>query len=39
VVTAPLDVFVAREAELARVAEVVTKVTAGQPWLALRIAA
>jgi DNA-binding CsgD family transcriptional regulator len=30
---APLDVFVGREAELARVAEVVTRATAGQPWL------
>jgi DNA-binding CsgD family transcriptional regulator len=30
---APLDVFVGREAELARVAEVVTRVAAGQPWL------
>jgi DNA-binding CsgD family transcriptional regulator len=29
----PLDVFVGREAELARVAEVVTRVAAGQPWL------
>jgi DNA-binding NarL/FixJ family response regulator len=29
----PLDVFVGRTAELARVAEVVTRVTAGQPWL------
>jgi DNA-binding CsgD family transcriptional regulator len=30
---APLDVFVGREAELARVAEVITRVEAGQPWL------
>ena len=30
---APLDVFVGRAAELARVAEVVTRVQAGQPWL------
>jgi DNA-binding CsgD family transcriptional regulator len=30
---APLDVFVGRAAELARVAEVVTRVEAGQPWL------
>jgi DNA-binding CsgD family transcriptional regulator len=29
----PLDVFVGRAAELARVAEVVTRVEAGQPWL------
>ena len=29
----PLDVFVGREAELARVAEVLTRVEAGQPWL------
>jgi ATP-dependent Clp protease ATP-binding subunit ClpA len=29
----PLDVFVGRAAELARVAEVVTRVQAGQPWL------
>jgi AAA ATPase domain len=29
----PLDLFVGREAELARVAEVVTLVEAGQPWL------
>jgi DNA-binding CsgD family transcriptional regulator len=29
----PLDVFVGREAELARVAEVVDRVQAGQPWL------
>ena len=29
----PLDVFVGRAAELAQVAEVVTRVTAGQPWL------
>jgi hypothetical protein len=31
----PLDVFVGREAELARVAEVVSRVEAGQPWLVL----
>jgi DNA-binding CsgD family transcriptional regulator len=30
---APLDVFVGRAAELARVAEVVARVEAGQPWL------
>src|SRR5215470_1552667 len=30
---APLDVFVGRSAELARVAEVVSRVEAGQPWL------
>jgi DNA-binding CsgD family transcriptional regulator len=29
----PLDVFVGRGAELARVAEVVSRVEAGQPWL------
>jgi DNA-binding CsgD family transcriptional regulator len=29
----PLDVFVGRAAELARAAEVVTRVEAGQPWL------
>ncbi len=29
----PLDVFVGRAAELARVAEVITRVGAGQPWL------
>jgi len=29
----PLDVFVGRSAELARVAEVVARVEAGQPWL------
>jgi len=29
----PLDMFVGRLAELARVAEVVTRVEAGQPWL------
>jgi DNA-binding CsgD family transcriptional regulator len=29
----PLDVFVGRAAELARVSEVVTRVEAGQPWL------
>jgi DNA-binding CsgD family transcriptional regulator len=29
----PLDVFVGREAELARVAEVLTRVETGQPWL------
>ena len=29
----PLDLFVGREAELAQVAEVVTRVEAGQPWL------
>jgi DNA-binding CsgD family transcriptional regulator len=29
----PLDVFVGRAAELARVAEVLTRVQAGQPWL------
>ena len=29
----PLDVFVGRAAELARVAEVITRVEAGQPWL------
>jgi DNA-binding CsgD family transcriptional regulator len=30
---APLDVFVGREAELARLSEIVTRVAAGQPWL------
>jgi len=30
---APLDVFVGRAAELERVAEVVSRVEAGQPWL------
>jgi ATP-dependent Clp protease ATP-binding subunit ClpA len=30
---APPDVFVGRAAELARVAEVITRVKAGQPWL------
>ena len=30
---APLDVFVGRAAELARMAEVVSRVEAGQPWL------
>jgi hypothetical protein len=30
---APLDVFVGRAAEIARVAEIVTQVRAGQPWL------
>jgi ATP-dependent Clp protease ATP-binding subunit ClpA len=30
---APLDVFVGRTAEIARVAEVATRVLAGQPWL------
>jgi DNA-binding CsgD family transcriptional regulator len=30
---APLDVFVGRTAELARVAEVVARVEAGEPWL------
>ncbi len=30
---APLDLFVGRAAELERVAEVVTRVKAGQPWL------
>lgn len=30
---APLDLFVGRAAELARVAEVITRVEAGQPWL------
>ena len=30
---APLDVFVGRAAQLARVAEVVSRVEAGQPWL------
>ena len=30
---APLDVFVGRAAELARVAEVIARVEAGQPWL------
>ena len=30
---APLDVFVGRAAELARVAEVVTRMEAGEPWL------
>jgi DNA-binding CsgD family transcriptional regulator len=30
---APLDVFVGRAAELAQVAEVVSRVEAGQPWL------
>ena len=29
----PLDVFIGRVAELARVAEVLTRVEAGQPWL------
>jgi DNA-binding CsgD family transcriptional regulator len=29
----PLDVFVGRAAELARVAEIITRVEAGQPWL------
>jgi DNA-binding CsgD family transcriptional regulator len=29
----PLDVFVGRAAELARVAEVITRVQAGRPWL------
>jgi DNA-binding CsgD family transcriptional regulator len=29
----PLDLFVGRQAELARVAEVITLVRAGQPWL------
>ena len=29
----PLDVFVGRAAEFARVAEVITRVEAGQPWL------
>ena len=29
----PLDVFVGRTAELARVAEVVTRMEAGEPWL------
>jgi DNA-binding CsgD family transcriptional regulator len=29
----PLDVFVGRAAELARVAEVISRVEAGQPWL------
>jgi predicted ATPase len=29
----PLDLFVGREAEVARVAEVVARVAAGQPWL------
>jgi hypothetical protein len=29
----PLDVFVGRAAELARVAEVITRVGAGEPWL------
>ena len=29
----PLDLFVGREAEVARVAEVVARVEAGQPWL------
>jgi DNA-binding CsgD family transcriptional regulator len=29
----PLDVFVGRAAELARIAEVVSRVAAGQPWL------
>ena len=29
----PLEVFVGRAAELARVAEVITRVQAGQPWL------
>ena len=29
----PLDVFVGRKAELARVAEVITRAEAGQPWL------
>jgi len=31
----PLDLFVGREAELARVAEVITLVEAGQPWLVI----
>ena len=30
---APLDPFVGRAAELTRVAEVITRVEAGQPWL------
>jgi DNA-binding CsgD family transcriptional regulator len=30
---APLDVFVGRAAELARVAEVITRMEAGEPWL------
>jgi DNA-binding CsgD family transcriptional regulator len=30
---APLDLFVGREAEIAQVTEVVTRVKAGQPWL------
>jgi DNA-binding CsgD family transcriptional regulator len=30
---APLDLFVGREAELARVAQAITRVEAGQPWL------
>jgi DNA-binding CsgD family transcriptional regulator len=30
---APLDVFVGRAAELARMAQVITRVEAGQPWL------
>jgi hypothetical protein len=30
---APLDVFVGRAAELARIAEVIARVEAGQPWL------
>ena len=30
---APLDVFVGRTAELARMAEVVARVEAGEPWL------
>jgi DNA-binding CsgD family transcriptional regulator/antitoxin (DNA-binding transcriptional repressor) of toxin-antitoxin stability system len=30
---APLDVFVGRGAELARLSEIVTRVAAGQPWL------
>ena len=30
---APLDVFVGRTAELARMAEVIARVEAGQPWL------
>jgi AAA ATPase domain len=31
----PLDLFVGRDAELARVAEVITLVDAGQPWLVI----
>jgi len=30
---APLEAFVGRTAELARMAEVLTRVEAGQPWL------